>query len=71
MALSVNFLILLGAFQTYPVAGAFAATGVIWSARLYAVDVSARYVRPGGQNPKTGGSLDLSSERTGRPRSVR
>ena len=44
-----EFLILLGAFRWNPRLAAFAATGVILSADLHAVDVPARELRAGDQ----------------------
>lgn len=54
-----EFLILLGAFQTYPVAGAFAATGVIWSA-LYMLWMFQRVMYGPVDKPENRRLLDLS-----------
>ena len=49
-----EFLILLGAFRWEPRLAAFAATGVILSADLHALDVPARELRPGDQREERG-----------------
>ena len=54
-----EFLILLGTFQTYPVAGAFATTGVIWSA-LYMLWMFQRVMYGPVNNPANRRLLDLS-----------
>ena len=54
-----EFLILLGAFQTYPVAGAFAATGVIWSA-VYMLWMFQRVMYGPVDKPENRRLLDLS-----------